>query len=100
MAITNLNTGEYLKIIGFQADFPLGNLNIVYFVFANAEQRQRFESGLSEYEIFKNGQYNGFGHIQNALEESTTGTETIKDALFNACYSALKQDVFNGWIDC
>lgn len=99
MAIVNINTGEYLKVTGFHIDVPAGNSNIHYLIFANAEQRQRYESGLSPYEVFKNGQYNGFGHIENALGQLPDATKSVKDAILTACYTALKNDMFSDWID-
>jgi len=97
MALKNNTTGEYLKITSFQFDFLTGNHHINYLIFANAEQRQRFETGLSDYETYKHGQYNGIGIINNALNLIATGT--AKDAIFNACYTALKNDMFQDWID-
>ena len=100
MAISNIVTGEYLKITGFQADFQNGNLNIVYLRFSDAEQRVRFETGLSPYENYVMGQYNGFGHISASLNLENNEQNTIKESLLSACYNALKSDVFHEWIDC
>jgi hypothetical protein len=97
MALKNNTTGEYLKITSFQFDFQAGNHHISYLIFANVEQRQRFDAGLSEYETYKHGQYNGIGIINDALNLTATGN--AKDAIFNACYTALKQDMFKDWID-
>jgi hypothetical protein len=98
MALKNNTTGEYLKITSFQFDFSVGNHHISYLIFANQEQRQRYDLGLSEYETYKSAMYNGIGIIENALNiELTNGT--TKNAIFAACYSALKTDVFPNWID-
>lgn len=99
MAIVNQTTGEYLKVTGFQIDIPAGNHHVNYLIFANAEQRQRYDSGLSPYEVFKSGQYNGFGHIETALGQLPDATKNVKDAILTACYSALKNDMFSSWID-
>lgn len=100
MALKNPETNEYLKVISMQFDFQFGNHHISYFIFANQEQRQRFDAGLSEYEIYKHSLYNGIGHIEAALAVLPANVETAKDAMFNACYNALKSDMFNGWEDC
>jgi len=99
MALTNPNTGEYLKITGMQFDFAHGNHHINYLLFANAEQRQRYETGLSPYEVFQNGQYNNFGVIETELSASTDKS-TAKDILFDSMYKALKRDIFVDYIDC
>ena len=98
MALTNTQTGEYLKIISFQFDFKAGNHHITYYIFKDADQRNRYESGLSEYELFKQSQYNGIGIINNQLSAITDKT-TAKDAIFKACYDSLKADMFNSWVD-
>lgn len=99
MAIKNPSTGEYIKVTGFQADFPAGNLNIQYLKFANLEQRIRYDSGLGEFEIFITGQYNGFGYIENAMNTNADNNKSVKDNLLSACYSALKSDLFSSWED-
>ena len=99
MAIVNQVTGEYLKVVGTYTDFQQKLYYINYFIFANAEQRQRFESGLSPYEVFKSGQYNGIGHIENAIALLPDATKSVKDAILTACYSALKNDMFSDWVD-
>ncbi len=100
MAIQNATTGEYLKITSMQYDFAKGNHHITFLIFANADQRQRYDAGLSEYEKYKQGQYNGYGHINDALAVLPNGLESTKQAMFNAAYTALKNDIFTGWVDC
>lgn len=100
MAIKSIETDEYIKVTGFQADFANGNLNIVYLKFANEEQRQRYESGLNPYEVYVMGQYNGYGTIVDALNQQINSNLTVNDCLFSACYTALKSDIFKDWIDC
>ncbi len=99
MALKN-ETGEYLKITSMQFDFASGNHHISYYIFANQEQRLRYDNGLTPYEIYKSGQYNGIGHIETALNQLPAGIETARDAVINACYNALKLDMFANWIDC
>ena len=99
MALINAQTGEYLKITALQFDFQAGNHHINYLIFKDADQRQRYDAGLSLYEQPQSGQYNGFGYIDNALKAANTQKATVKDELMNACYTALKNDVFNSWID-
>ena len=99
MALQNIKTGEYLKITGFQADFRAGNLNVPFLIFRDAEQRARFETGLGEYEVYKNGQFNGIGHIENALVVNPDSSKSTKDAILTAGYTAMKSDMFNEWID-
>ena len=100
MALMNQTTGEYLKVTAMQFDFAVGNHHISYYIFANADQRHRYDAGLTAYEIYKTGQYNGIGHIETALNQLPAGIETARDAVFNACYNALKLDMFANWIDC
>ena len=99
MALMNPNTGEYVKIIGMQYDFAHGNHQVNYLEFANADQRLRYESGLSPYEVFKSGQYNNFGIIESEL---TAGTDngTVRDVMFDAMYKALKSEIFSNYVDC
>ncbi|MEN6294536.1 MAG: hypothetical protein ABFD61_00230 [Chloroherpetonaceae bacterium] len=99
MALLNKETNEYLKITAIQFDFASGNLNLTYLIFKDAEQRQRYEGGLSEYEIYKNGQFNSVGYINEELNRETE-KKTAYEALFDACYMAMKQDVFQNWVDC
>lgn len=88
-----------MKVTGFQMDIPAGNHHVNYLLFANLDQRQRYDSGLSPYEVFKSGQYNGFGNIEIALLLLPDATKSTKDAILTACYSALKNDMFSDWID-
>ena len=97
MALINSQTGEYLKIVSMQFDFAAGNHHVSYLIFKDLYQRQRYDAGLSLYEQPQSGQYNGFGHIENALKATNTNKATVYDELFNACYAALKADVFSGW---
>lgn len=99
MALTNPKTGEYVKITGMQFDFAHGNHNLHYLVFANADQRQRYETGLSPYEMFLNGQYNNFGVISVELA-SNTDKKTPKESLFDSMYKALKTEFFTEYVDC
>ncbi len=99
MALQNIATGEYLKITAMQFDFKQSNHHISYYIFANKEQRDRFDSGLTPYEVYVSGMYNGIGNIENALIDVTDKANT-KDALFDAMYKALKSDMFSNWTDC
>ena len=99
MALVNPQTGNYVKITGFQFDFPMGNHHINYIIFKDLEQRQRYESGLNEFEQSQTKQYNGFGAINDALESEPIQATTVKDVTYNAMYKALKADLFAGWED-
>ena len=99
MALVNSQTGEYLKVTGMQFDFALGNHHINYILFKDLEQRQRYESGVGEYEQYQTKQYNGIGHIETALSAITNGIDNIKNTLLTACYIALKADMFSSWGD-
>lgn len=99
MALINTQTGEYLKVVSMQFDFAAGNHHISYLIFKDLDQRQRFDAGLSLYEQPQSGQYNGFGHIEAALKATNTNKATVFDELMNACYVALKDDVFSNWIN-
>ena len=59
MALVNPTTGNYVKITGFQFDFPMGNHHINYLLFKDLEQRQRYESGIDEFEQYQSRQFNG-----------------------------------------
>lgn len=98
MALINNNTGEYLKITAMQFDYASGNHHISYYIFANQEQRLRYDNGLTPYEIYKSGQYNGIGNIESALNTLPAGIESARAAVFNACYNALQSDMFNDWV--
>ena len=100
MAIKNLETNEYIKVTSMQFDFAVGNHHITFLQFADQAQRERYETGLSPYEVYKSGQYNGIGHIENALAVLPTNLESTKQAMFNAAYTALKSDIFQNWVDC
>ncbi len=97
MALKNNETGEYLKIIGVHFDLVNNNHHYDYYIFANLEQRQRFESGLSPYEIFKTGQY-ASSEISNVLTSSTFA-DNIKNSVITQGYNLLKNDMFNTWVD-
>ena len=99
MALRNTATGEYIKVTGMQFDFANGNHQVNYITFANLEQRQRYESGLSPYETTTPGQYNNFGIIEVGLS-ANTDKATVKDVLFDAMYKALKSEIFTEWVDC
>lgn len=100
MALKNTETNEYLKVSSMNFDFLTGNHQVNYLLFADSEQRQRFETGLSPYEVYGQGIYNGIGHIENSLASSPEGISDTKQAMFKACYTALKADVFVDWVDC
>lgn len=98
MALTNTETGEYVKII----DVSIEQKRVKYFIFANLEQRQRFEQGLSKYEtFFEDAKFdNEEIKLFDYLAPLSDGTKTIKDNLLIAGYAYLKQfEQFNNWID-
>lgn len=97
MALKNNETGEYLKIIGVHFDLVNNNNHYDYYIFANLEQRQRYDNGLNPYEIYKQGQYNS-NIISNALL-SNNYADNIKNTLLTQGYILLKNDMFNNWVD-
>ena len=98
MALKNEATGEYLKITNFHYNEKDQNGGIGYIIFANLEQRQRWENGLSSYERTETGSYNGAGlHVVfNAIPDASTST--INNIKKNS-YIALKGDMFSEWVD-
>ncbi|RME19374.1 MAG: hypothetical protein D6799_01395 [Bacteroidetes bacterium] len=96
MALKNPNTGEYLKVVGFQADFRFQIFTITYLIFKDQEQRQRYESGLSPYENFQHGMEN----FTNEQWLSAQVSNTTKDSILTTAYNVLKNGVFAGWEDC
>ena len=100
MALVNPTTGNYVKITGFQFDFPMGNHHINYLIFKDLEQRQRYESGIDEFEQYQSKQYNGIGAINEALNSIPTTDNDVYSVLFAAMYGALKADLFKDWVDC
>ena len=55
MALKNPNTNEYLKITDFHYSEQTKNWQIDYLIFANLEQRERWDEGLSQYERTNSG---------------------------------------------
>ena len=99
MAIKNNITVEYLKVTGVYFNFLHNNYHIDYVIFANQDQRKRYDDGLSMYEKYQNGIYNGSGVIMQQLQ-SMCENNTLKEAILAGCYRALKNDMFAEWEDC
>lgn len=99
MALVNTKTNEYLKITSIDLDFQAGNYNIQYYIFKDADQRSRFDVGLSEYELYKASSYNSYGIIESKLTAPQTKLMTAKDTIFAAAYNSLKADIYTGWTD-
>jgi hypothetical protein len=100
MALINPTTGEYLKIYNVHIELKKNNHNYQYIIFANEEQRQRYDNGLSDYEMVKRGMYNSPVLINNKLNELSDGEISIKDNLITAGYDVMKLDgIFSNWID-
>ena len=98
MALKNPTTGEYLKITNFHYDEQYKNWNVGYLIFANIEQRTRWETGLSEYERTGNGLYNG-ALLQTAYNKIADSSLTILNNIKKEGYEALKEDMFSAWED-
>lgn len=94
MALKNESTGEYFKIINIR----LNPMDVDYLIFKDYDQRQRFESGLSPYEHYKSGSYNG-GLLATQLELKGDATKSVRENVITAAYNALKLDMFSEWID-
>lgn len=100
MALINPTTGEYLKIYNVHVELKNNNHNYQYIIFADEEQRQRYDTGLSNYENVKRGVYNSSVLIHNKLNTTSIGNKSIKDNLISAGYDIMKLDgIFSNWID-
>lgn len=100
MALINPTTGEYLKIYDIHIELKNDNHNYQYIIFANEEQRQRYDNGLSDYETVKLGMYNSSVQIDNELNLSSDNELSIKNNIITAGYNVMKTDeIFSNWID-
>ena len=100
MALINPTTGEYLKIYDVHIELKNGNHNYQYIIFANEEQRQRYDDGLSDYETIKRGMYNSSVKIDNELNLFYDNELSIKNNIITAGYNVMKTDeIFSNWID-
>jgi hypothetical protein len=100
MALINPTTGEYLKIYDVHIELKNENHNYQYIIFANEDQRQRYDNGLSDYETYKRGMYNSSVNIENELNELADDVLSIKDNIITAGYNVMKSDeIFLNWID-
>jgi hypothetical protein len=100
MALINPTTGEYLKIYNVHIELKNQNHNYQYIIFANEDQRQRYDDGLTTYEMVKRGMYNSSVLINNQLNQLCDSNKTIKDELITTGYTVMKLDqIFSNWID-
>lgn len=100
MALIHETTGEYLKIYDVRVELKNGNHTYQYIVFANEEQRQRYDTGLNQYENIKYDMYNSSVNIENRLNAIADGNLSIKDNLITVGYEVMKTDeIFSNWID-
>lgn len=100
MALINNTTGEYLKIYNVHVELKNKNHIYHYIIFANQEQRQRYDDQLNQYETFKRGVYNSSVQIDNIISTNANSNKSVKDNLITACYTAMKTDeIFSNWID-
>jgi hypothetical protein len=100
MALTNPTTGEYLKIYDIHIELKNNNHNYQYIIFANEEQRQRYDNGLNDYETYKIGMYNSPVKIYDVINSIPTVNKSIKDNLITVGYEVMKSDeIFSNWID-
>lgn len=100
MALINPTTGEYLKIYDVHIELKNNNHTYQYIIFANEEQRQRYDAGLSDYETIKRGMYNSSVNIENEINELVDNQSSIKDNVITAGYNVMKSDeIFSNWID-
>jgi len=98
MALKNEQTGEYAKILRVMTDTEHKNHHLQLAIFANQEQRECWEGGLSEYENYRSIGFNL--NIDAKLNMNAAGTKTIKDNLITAGYRAMKDsELYAGWID-
>lgn len=100
MALINPTTGEYLKIYNIHIELKNNNHNYKYIIFANQQQRERYDNGIGDYEMVKRGIYNSPVLIDNKLNELSIGNKTVKDELITAGYNVMKLDqIFSNWVD-
>jgi hypothetical protein len=100
MALINQTTDEYLKIYNIHVELKNGNHNYQYIIFANESQRQRYDSGLSDYETIKRGMYNSSVNIEQNIQNLSDGNKSIKDNIITVGYELMKFDeIFSNWID-
>jgi hypothetical protein len=100
MALINPTTGEYLKIYDVHIQLKNNLHNCKYIIFANQDQRQRYDSGLSNYETVKRGIYNSSVLIDTEINKTTVGNKSLKDEIIAAGYNVIKTDgIFSNWID-
>lgn len=94
MALENTKTKEYLKVTNF------GNEGFEFLIFANKDQRNRWEiGGLSEYEVYKAGNYNSKKQYETHITDSVDTRKNVKDNMTTKCYRTLKSDMFAEWED-
>lgn len=100
MALINPTTGEYLKIYNFNIDLKNNNHYYQYIIFANQDQRNRYDNGLGDYENIKRGVYNSSVNIDNKLNEIAENSLSIKNNTIKAGYISIKSDeIFSNWIN-
>lgn len=100
MALINQTTDEYLKIYNIHVELKNNNHNYQYIIFANESQRQRYDSGLSDYENIKRGMYNSSVNIEQNIQNLSDGDKSIKDNIITVGYELMKLDeIFSNWID-
>jgi hypothetical protein len=100
MALINPTTGEYLKIYDVHIQLKNNLHNYKYIIFANQDQRQRYDSGLSNYETVKRGIYNSSVLIDTEINKTTVGNKSLKDEIIATGYNVIKNDgIFSNWID-
>lgn len=100
MALINPTTGEYLKIYNVHIELKNNNHSYHYIVFANEEQRQRYDGGLGDYETIKRGIYNSSVNIEQNFQNLSNGDISIKNNVITIGYETMKSDqIFSNWID-
>lgn len=100
MALINPTTGEYLKIYDVHIQLKNNLHNYKYIIFANQDQRQRYDNELSNYETVKRGIYNSSVLIDTEINKTTVGNKSLKDEIIVAGYNVIKTDgIFSNWID-
>lgn len=93
MALIN-KEGNYLRVTGVSFDIPNGMYNIHYHIYPSQSIRQKYDTGLSEFDKYIMGIYNG------AFNFETISNKDVKNALITNCYNVLKGDTFKEWSDC
>lgn len=92
MALMSKN-GEYLRIIGITYNKLEDIFNIHYHIYPSESIRNKYDSGLGEYDKYISSIYNG------KFEPVKLDGENSLDVLWKNMYYVLKSSEFKDWTD-